>query len=144
MSTRIKGQEVKLSFTAPSGDVQGLDYVKSFEWELDMEILSEDFLGFNAKEYDDIFHGVNGTVELQLHSADYFRFQEKVQARAQRRDAANGVFTATASFNFPNGVRARVAFPNLFFGTGPVRTSSRSDYVSATLQWSCSTIKRIY
>ncbi len=143
MTQRIKGQEVRLSFTTPTGETEDMDYVLNFEWELDMEILSEEFLGQTAKEYDDIFHGVNGSVELQIPGPGFLTFQERVQARAQRREAANGVFTATASFAFPNGVRARVSFPNLFFGPIPVRTPGRSEYVNMGLTWSCSGIKRI-
>lgn len=144
MTQRIKGQEVRLSFTDPQGEPEDMNYVLSFEWELDMEILSEDFLGHTAKEYDDIFHGVNGSAELQLPGPGFFRFQERVQARAQRREAANGTFSATSSFSFPNGVRARIAFLDLKFGTLAVRTSGRSEYVTASFPWSTNTIRRIF
>ena len=143
MAQRIKGQEVRISFTNPDGSQEGLEDVVSFDWEMDMEILREQFLGETADRFDDIFKGVTGSVELQLESQEYFRFQQRVQDRAQRRTPAAGVFNLTASFEFPNGQRPRITFQNVFFGPIPNPVSGRAAYVTGTINWGCSTIRRV-
>lgn len=143
MAQRIKGQETVLGFTNPDGDQEGLEDILSFEAELDMEILEEKYLGRSSNDYDDIFNGVSGQVELHMRTVDYFRFQEKIQDRAERRTAADGTFSATASFNFPNGTRMRITFEDLFFGPSPISVGSRSEYVKGTIQWKCSRIRRV-
>ena len=143
MAQRIKGQETVLGFTNPNGDQEGLQDVLSFEWELDLEILQEGYLGETADRYDEIYHGVSGQCEIHMETADYFRFQEIVQDRAERRAAASGVFTATSTFTFPSATRARITFEDIFFGAMPTRTPSRSEYVSATIQWKGSRLRRV-
>lgn len=143
MTQRIKGQEVTLSWTSPRGDQDGMEYVLNFEFELDLEILEEEFLGQTAKSFDDIYHGVKGKAELQLASPAFLTFSERVQDRAERRESADGVFTATCAFAFPNGQRVRVQFPNLFFGPIPHRVGGRSEYVTVNLDWACERIRRI-
>ena len=143
MGQRIKGQEVKLSWVSPDGTEEGLEDVVSFEAELMLEILREGFLGESADRRDDIYNGVSGKVELQLESAKYFRFTQRVQDRAERRTPAAGVFNCTASFSFPNGERARITFEDVFFGSLPLRVPERKQYVTASISWECSRIRRV-
>lgn len=143
MAQRIKGQETVISFTSPTGDVQGLEDVLSFEAELDIEILQEGYLGETADRFDDIYHGTSGQVELHLENSKYFLFTEQVQDRAERRSPAGAVFNATSTFAFPNGQRARITFEDIFFGAMPLNAPSRKDYVKATVQWKCSQIRRV-
>jgi hypothetical protein len=143
MAQRIKGQEVVLGFTNPDGAQDGITDILSFEAELDIEILEERYLGKVANSYDDIYNGCSGQIELHMRTADYLRFQERIQDRAQRRTAADGTFTATASFNFPNGSRARLTFEDIFFGPSPIRVGGRAEYVSGTIQWKCETLRRV-
>jgi len=143
MAQRLKGQEVVLGFTSPDGNQAGLENVLSFEAELEVETLEEQYLGKTTKDFDDIFHGCSGQVEIHMKTADYLLFTQKVQDRAQRRTSADGQFTATATFNFPSGSRARLTFENLFFGALPLKIGGRSQYVSATIQWKCDTLRRV-
>lgn len=143
MAQRIKGQEVVVGFTSPDGDQDGLEDVVSFEAELNIETLEESYLGKVSNDYDDIFHGCTGQMEIHMRSSKYIQFTQKVQDRAQRRTAADGQFTATATFNFPDGTRARLTFEDLFFGALPLKVSGRSAYVSGTIQWKCSDLRRV-
>lgn len=145
MAQRIKGQEVKLGFTNPEGDQDAFMLVNSFEFEVDIEILEEMYLGEVGKRYDDHFNGYSGQVEGHFENfTEYMRFQEKIEDRAARRTAAAGVFTATASFNLPSGGRVRLTFEDMFFGPMPVRSPGQAEYVAATLQWKCSSMRRVF
>jgi hypothetical protein len=140
---RIKGQETVLRFTHPQGPQEDLEDVKSFEAELDVEILQESYLGQTTDEYDDIYHGVSGQVTLHLRSKAYFQFTERVQDRAERRSAAGGVFSATTSFAFPNGERVRLTFQDIFFGPLPIRSPERKGYVEVTISWKGKRMRRV-
>lgn len=140
--SRVKGQEVDLSFTDPDGDVS-FSEILNFEAELDIELLEEHYLGQTAAEYDEIFNGVTGKIELHMRDASWIQFTEKVQDRAQRRTAASGKFTVTSSFRFPNGQRVRITFEDIHFGRMPLVTGARKEYVRATIEWAGSTIRRV-
>lgn len=144
MAQRIKGQEVSLGFTGPNGSVNVGEAVQSFEAELDIQTLEEGYLGEVANRYDDIFNGVSGTVKVHMESSDWFRFTQAVQDRAQRRTAAGGKFSATATFAFPSGQRFRLTFEDIFFGALPVSSGGRAEYVTATVAWKCSSIRRVF
>jgi hypothetical protein len=143
MATRVKGQDVAINFTTPQGLQEGLGEILDFEAELDLEILEEEYLGKNSKEYDEIFNGVSGVVQLHVSSDAYFRFSERVQDRAQRRTAAGGIFNVTSSFTLGSGRRVRVIFEDVHFGAMPLKASSRKDYVTGKIQWKGSKIRRV-
>ena len=143
MAQRIKGQETVIGFTSPDGDQEGLEDVVSFEAELEVETLTEQYLGKTTDDFDDIFHGCSGQMEIHMRTSAYLRFTQKVQDRAQRLTSADGQFTATSTFNFPNGTRARLTFENLFFGALPIKVGGRAQYVTGTIQWKCSNLRRV-
>lgn len=138
MAQRIKGQEVKIQMVGPSGKEDGIIDVQSFEASFQVERLEENYLGETTTRYDDIFNGVKGKIELHLENQTYFRFMERVQRRAQRRDSADGQFNIMAVLKFPNGQKVRVLLEDVFFGEIPLNVSSRSDYVQTSVDWGCS------
>ena len=143
MAQRIKGQEVTITYVTPDGGADGLEDVASFEWEMMMEVLQEQYLGETTDRFDDIFRGVSGRTELHLEKQDFLEFQQQVQDRAERRSPAAGVFNASCSFEFPNGQRPRLTFENLFFDTQTMRTADRGSYVAVTVPWKCERVSRV-
>ena len=145
MAQRLKGQEVKLGFTNPEGNQPDPMVVNNFEFEVEIEILEEMYLGEVGTRYDDHFKGYSGQVEGHFENfADYMRMQQKIEDRAARRTPAAGVFTATASFALPSGGRVRLTFEDIFFGPMPTRSPGQAEYVAATLSWKCSTLRRVF
>lgn len=138
MPQRIKGQETRVTFTGPNGLEEGLSDVQDLEVELQMEVLTEGYLGETTNRRDDIFNGATGRVNIHLETSEYFRFAERVKNRAQRRDAASGRFDILTSLSFPNGERVRVLFEDAFFGALPLRVGGRGEYVQATINWETS------
>lgn len=144
MGQRVKGQECKLGFTNPDGDQVDFMVINSFEFEVDIEVLKEMYLGEVGERYDDHFKGYNGQVQGHFEDfAEYMRFQERVEDRATRRTPAAGQFSATATFNLPTGGRVRLTFEDLFFGPMPTRSPGQAQYVESTLSWNCSTLRRV-
>lgn len=145
MTQRLKGQEVTTSFTNPSGNQPNFMVVNNFEFEVDIEILEEMYLGEIGKRYDDHFNGYSGQIEGHFEDfTEWMRFQQRVEDRAARRTAAAGQFSVTASFALPSGARVRLTFEDIFFGPMPTRAPGQAEYVAATLTWKCSTLRRVF
>lgn len=132
---RVKGLEVRVTFTSPDGVETGLGNVQSFEYEYMLEVLAEGYLGERSKRRDDIFNGVRGRLEVHISKKGAFEFQNKVKLRAQRRDLANGVFNAVGVFLLPNGERVKQIIQNIFFGAMPVNAASREEYVKLSIEF---------
>lgn len=143
MSNRIRGEEVTLSLASPTGQVEGMGDVENFEWEMELEVLRQGFLGQPGDQRDEIFRGFKGKADFQLSTADYFRFQQAVQDRAQRRSPAAGKFSVTCSFAFPDGFRVRLTFEDVKFGSLPGRVPQRDAYMSVSINWECETLRRV-
>ena len=97
MAQRIKGQEVRVVMVSPSGTETSLSDVQSFDVEPQMEILSEGYLGETTERKDDIFKGCSGSMEINLESADFFKFQQAVIERSQRRSPASARFNVISN-----------------------------------------------
>lgn len=145
MVQRVKGQETRLTFTGPNGLEEGLEVIQSWEAELDIETLEEGYIGETANRLDDIYNKTTGNADLHLESDQYFRFVERVKARAQRRDgSANGVFTVMTTLLFSNGARVRSRFDDVSWGALPLRSPGRGEYVTVRVEWSCSEIAFLF
>lgn len=141
---RIKGQEVTVSLSDPDGGSDSIGDVSNFESETLLEILEEDYLGETTTRTDEIYNGESGRMDLHLEQEEWWRLQQKIVDRARRRAAAAGVFNITAAFAFPNGRRVRLTYENVHFGGQPIRVSDRKSYVTVTLAWRCSGIRRVF
>lgn len=144
MAQRIKGQEVNIGFTSPEGDQPDFMVVNNFEFEVDIEILEEMYLGEVGKRYDDHFNGYSGQVEGHFENfTEYMKVQQKIEDRAARRTPAAGQFSCTSTFNLPSGGRVRLTFEDMFFGPMPTKAPGQAEYVQGTLTWKCSTLRRV-
>jgi hypothetical protein len=115
----------------------------SFNFEAEMETLSQGYLGETTERKDDIFKGMRGKMEIHLEAQDYLRFAQEVIYRSQRR-TPGVVFNIQSTLNFPNGQRPRVLLEDVFFGPLPVDIGSREDYVTASVDFECSNYKVLF
>lgn len=143
MAKRIRGEQVTVIATGPAGIEEGVANVASFDWELEMEILRSKFLGETADQFDDIFLGHTGSMELEISDSAVFLMQQRIQDRAQRRTPASTVFNITAAFALPNGTRVRLIFEDVSFGAQPLSVAGKDEYVTLGMDWGCSTMRRI-
>jgi hypothetical protein len=144
MTQRIKGQEVSVFVAGPDGDEDSFENIGDLEISVNLEILEEGYLGQVANEYDDIFNGVTGKISAHLSRSAYFRFQQKVQDRAQRRTPADEKFNIGARLSFPNGETARVTIEDVKFGPLPLTVGGRKEYVDVPIDFASSKIRRVF
>lgn len=140
MSQRIKGQEVEMVLTLDGVAQSSLDHVRSVDWTFKLEILEEGYLGKTTNEYDSVFKGIEGSLELHFSSREVFvlvfAFIDKARARTP-----GTLVNIKATCNFPDGKRARVLFPSVELGAIPVKFGSRTDYGTLSLPFACSEAK---
>jgi len=126
----MKGQEVQVVITSttqgPETAIAGVS--KSVEWQNDVEILSEGYLGGLTEEKDDIFTGCSGNMELAVRTSDVFGMIQRIKLVAQRR-LPGEQFNMVLTYTTPVGVVTRILFSNIKFGNPNVSAPSRKDYV---------------
>lgn len=126
---RLIGQSVTAIVTSmPGGFETGLKDVSSCELQMDMETMSEGFLGQNTERKDAVFTGVSGNIEFQSGSAAVMSLIERIKTKQQARTAGGVVFNIIGTFRFDDGTR-RVIIPDVVFGALPITVSSRKDSV---------------
>ena len=143
MGQRIKGQETIVTAIGPNGIEEGFTAVKSFEAEIQMELLTENYLGETTTRKDDIFHGMRGKLEFDMENTEFFRFAERVTNRAQRRApaTASDEFTIQTVLSFPSGESQTVLFQDVFFEAIPFSVGSRSEYMTGSVGFESSRMK---
>lgn len=141
MAQRIKGSEVTAIVTSPDGREDSIDAIGSLSLTIQIELLSEGYLGESANRRDEIYNGVEGSLELHLERGAYFDLVTKIKNRAARRTAATDRFDLMAIFAFPNGDRRRAIIRDVHFGEIPVESSGRGEYVSSTINFGAEEIE---
>lgn len=142
MAQRLRGEEVEVLLVVNNVAQQTTTDIKSFDATFDLEKKSEGYLGQTSEQKDEIFKGVDGSIEFHFENTDVFDIIDAIVARATRRTPGT-IFNIKATLNFPNGERARFSFPDVHFGPVPLNFASRADYGSIKLDWTCSTYNRI-
>ena len=137
---RIKGQDTQVALVLNSVVQATLTDIKSLEFTFKTELLEEAYLGSQSDDYDEIFKGLHGMIDMHLETQDVFTFVQAIVARAQRQSPGT-VINVKTTMNFPNGQKPRVMLPNVFIGPQPFSTGSRSDYTSYKLEFACSGVK---
>ncbi len=133
IAQRIKGQEVTVNIVKDGELQSSLVDVIDFNFEVQMEIKTQGYLGETSNRHDDIFNGVKFDIELHLHNGDWFDFQESIVDRA-RRKTPDTEFNIVATLVFPNGDQRTISIPDVKFNAQPLSTSSRGDFVKVKLE----------
>jgi len=144
MTLRIKGQEIVVGINGPAGLEESLSNIQDLDIEFQLAILTEGFLGETADRVDDIYHKMKGRLSLHLDTPDVLRFIRRVKDRAQRRSPATTRFDIVATFNFPNGTRARIQILDVKFSTIPITFGGRDQYGTMKLDFEASRARVLF
>lgn len=136
-SQRLKGQEVNILMTAGGELVDSLGNIQSFEFEDELEILKEGYLGEFANRYDEVYMGVNGKFDIHISRKSYFDFRRKIKDRAQRK-TPDVQFNISCVVSFPSGETKTVLFADVVFGTLPHSFPGRKDYAKISMAFGTS------
>lgn len=130
--SRIRGEDVEVMLVAGGQQQDLITDIKSLEITLDLQVLSEGFLGETTMRKDDIFNGVSGRIEMHFSDIAVFKLLGNIVNRARRRMPGFTV-NIKGTFRFPNGQVARCILPNVKFGQVPISFGDRAAYGSITL-----------
>ena len=136
--SRLRGQETQILIVRDGVLEDTLTNVRNFSFEYMLEIQSTGFLGEKSERKDDILKGVKGSLELHLHSQQWFAFVNGILRRASR-ETPDVIFNITSVLNFPNGDTPSVTLPDVKFGAIPHNTPERADYLTVKLDFEAET-----
>lgn len=136
---RIKGQEVVINIVSGGVLEDQLTSITEFNDEDLLEIKQTGFLGETSNRGDSIYNGTKFDCALQLQSQAWFRFRDKVVAKAKRL-LPDLVFNVTITYFFANGETPTVTYPDVSWGPMPKNVPSRGDYVKVKIEGFCSDI----
>lgn len=139
----IKGQETIFTMTSPNGLEETVDKIKDATFTFDMELVTEQYLGQVADEFDDIFRGVSVELTFNVRSPKVYDLVQAIVDRAQRRTAASTQFSVGTRLTFPNGERRRLVFPNLKFAEIPTNIGARDEYAEAKFSMKGSSFRKL-
>lgn len=127
----LKGQEVRIDvISALMGVEPGVaGTVKSFDFQYDIEGLSEGFLGGLTEKKDNIFTGVSGNLEALSRTADVLNLADRIKLAAQNRLPGES-FQLVSTYNFELGGVRRVVIADAKISNFSIGASSRKDYVT--------------
>lgn len=143
MAQRIKGQEVEAILVVNGAPQLTTTDIKSFELTLQLEILSEGYLGETTDRKDSVFKGIAGSLELHVENQEFLKLFQTIVDKARRRTPGTRI-NLKATLNFPNGDRPRVLIPDVEFGELPLNFGSRTDYGAITLSFEASNMQVLY
>lgn len=131
---RIKGQEVTVIIVRDGNLEAEMTDIMNFEVSDEYEIKVQGFLGETTNRHDYIFNGCKGSMEMQLHSQQWFLLKKAIKDKA-RRVTPDTEINISATLFFPNGETPSVLMPNVSFGPLPTNVSARGDYVKVKLEF---------
>lgn len=136
MAQRIKGQEIEVRLIVDGVLQTTLTDIRSFDVTPKLEKLEEQYLGETSMRYDEIFNGVDFSMDLHLEDSAAFKFMNAVLERARRRVPGTKI-NIKARLNFANGQTPIVMLEDCFFEDIPLAFGGRSDYGQITISGSC-------
>lgn len=137
---RLKGQEITVMVNRGGVLEDELNEVNNFTFNDLLEVISKGYLGRKTEEKDMIFKGVDGTFNLDIAAASWFRFRQAVIDKAQNLNETE--INIGGVFEFPDsGDVVTLTFGNVSFGQLAHNAGARADYVSVAVPFSCSEAK---
>lgn len=133
----IRGQETIIIVVKDGEQEPGIDSITESEFTHNIDTQQIDILGEGSPRFDMIFNGTSFRLSGQLTNARLLALQQSIIAKASRSDGAAVRIDVSSTFVFP-GETFTIAFEDCSFGSMPVTTGSRADFVTWTLEGSCS------
>jgi hypothetical protein len=131
---RIAGQDTTISIVVDDQAVDEITAVRSFDVTWKFSTKTEEYVGETGPRKDDFFEGLSGRIEFDMEGAAALTLVDIIQTRAQNRGISTRISVKTV-LQFPDGDRALINIPNVFFGDIPMNFGSRTDYGRMTLSW---------
>ena len=143
---RIKGQEVDITMTLNGAPYGNITDVRSFEINIELDLMSEGYMGETTERKDSIFKGVTGKMEMHVSHPDVLKLMDTLVSKAAR----SGKFAASKVNIFATlrmvsiGKSPKVQLLDVEFGAIPLNFASRSDYGTVSLDFACSNVNFTY
>ena len=139
-SLRLKGQEVSVQLIKDNLVQADITDVRSFDVSIQMETMSEGYLGELTDRRDDVFRGCSGTIAFHIENTAAFDLFQSIVDRAKRRVPGTQI-NVKGALRFPNGQQKLIVVNDVYFGEIPFNVGGRTDYVEFSLPFEAADIR---
>jgi hypothetical protein len=130
------GQDVQIRMSLKSsGRLKSVTAISNFQFQTNLQIITEKFLGEKHNRKDTIFEDVSGSFLVKPEDPEIFTFQQLMVQRAINRTATEDEVVLSWKYTFPNGLTATFTVPTAEFGTIPINAGGRDTHVEMPLTW---------
>lgn len=134
------GQDNEVSVLIDNQVVTRTMAIVSFELSYEFEQKMQGMLGERFQRVDEVFKNVTGSIEFQLGEPEVFEVYRLMVDRAMRRAPPYPRFSAKSKYMFPAlGRGYLIVVPDMKFGSIPIKSGGREDWVTSTFSWACET-----
>ena len=141
MSSRILGQEVRITLIKDGQLIKTIQAIKSLTITIKGEAVKSDYLGRKAPVFDEVSDGVEFKLDNEIDDSDYFDLLTLLIRRKQGDPLQQFKVNLTARFNFRNGVRRLGTIVECAFGDIPLEIPERKQKVRSGLTGSAEGIQ---
>lgn len=129
---RVSGQDTEVTIVVDSAPVLNITAIKSFTVTWKFSTKSEEYIGETGPRKDDFFEGLSGTIDFDMEGNEALLLVDAIKTRAQNRRSNTKIGIKTM-LQFPDGDRAIINIPQVFFGDVPMAFAGRTEYGKMTL-----------
>jgi len=140
---RLKGQECFVSFLVNNTISAAFNAVVDLTVTDNVEQLSEDLLGEVATRNDDIYRNTTFSATLQIEDVQPYILRQQIIDRSKRRAGSAAQFDLSFAAALPTGQTRQIQLQDIFFGPLENAISSRSDFVTLSLEGVVSDVKDV-
>ena len=134
------GQDNEVSVLIDNQVVSRTMAIVSFELTYEFEIKMQGMLGERTQRVDEVFKNVSGSIEFQLNEPEVFEIYRVMVDRAQRRALPYPRISGKSKYMFPAlGRGYLIIVPDMKFGSIPIKSGGREEWITSTFTWSCET-----
>jgi hypothetical protein len=127
--SRIIGQDCQIRIATAAGRLATVTAIESFNFLVNIKILTEQYQGEKGNRKDSKFEDVSGSFLVHPEDPEIFLFQRALADKAIQRRAVEDKVVIIFKYTFPSGKVATFTVPEAEFGPVPINSSKQDAYV---------------
>lgn len=143
MPQRIRGQETFFLLTIDGNLVDRIDSITEFEYTSEFDTQEDNFLGETQPRFDSIGKGISFRFSGQIANDSIWDLQQAITDKAERRAGGASQIDIGTTYVSPNGDIVNIALRDVSFGSMPITTGAREEFVTWTGEGKASRSERI-
>ena len=133
-NVRLKGQNASIEFFT-NGASQTFGNIRSSEVELQLEILTEEYLGSSFPSKEMVYNGIKGRLTLHLDKNDKYSDLLRAALGKATDVLSETKFNVVTKIAHPGGSTIKITATDVVFDGLPLSFAGRKDYGEFTISY---------